>query len=89
MRATIRLLSRSTHLPTASPTEAANPMRTSVDTYLLMDVPTNFKKSGRIFKVFSVKFKKYQRILPTELIIIISWAVALNSVDKSVSIFAV
>jgi len=46
MRATIRLLGRSLHLPTVSPTEAANPMRACSETYLL----TDFEKSGGTFK---------------------------------------
>lgn len=50
MRATIRLLGRSSHLSAVSPIKAANPMRACSETYLPMDIPTDFEKSGGIFK---------------------------------------
>jgi len=51
MCVTVRLPGWSAHLPTESPTKAANPMRMCSDTYLPTDVPTNFEKSRGIFKI--------------------------------------
>ena len=50
MRATVRLPSQSAQLSTASPMDAANPMRACSETILLTDVPTDFEKSGGILK---------------------------------------
>jgi hypothetical protein len=47
MRVTVRVLGRSAHLPTASPTEAANPMRACSDTF----IPTDLKNSWGILKI--------------------------------------
>jgi ABC-type microcin C transport system duplicated ATPase subunit YejF len=81
MRATVRLLGQSAHLLTASPTEAVNPMRACSETYLLTNMPTDFEKSGGIFKNLVRNLKNTNGINATaqENIILI---VVGNSVSK-------
>jgi hypothetical protein len=57
IRATFRLPGRSAYLST----EAANPMRVCSDTYLPTDVPTDFEKSGGIFKILVRNSKNTNR----------------------------
>jgi len=66
MCATITPPGRSAQLLTVSPMDAENSMRACSDSFLPTDVPTNFEKSEGIFQIFSAKFKKYRRKLPTE-----------------------
>jgi hypothetical protein len=81
MCVTVRLPGRSAHLPTESLTKAANPMRTCSDTYLPTDVPTDFEKSGGIFKILLRNSKK----IPTEFNATAQENIILSSIEKSVS----
>jgi ABC-type microcin C transport system duplicated ATPase subunit YejF len=81
MRATVRLPSQSAQLSTASPMDAANPMRACSESILLTDVPTDFEKSGGILKNLVRNLKNTNGINATaqENIILI---VVGNSVSK-------
>jgi len=50
-------------LPMESPIDVANPMRPCSDIFLPMDLLTDFKKSGGIFKILVRNSKKYRRNL--------------------------